>query len=294
MIFLKRHTTQKKITQHAYKDKYHKGKSMPLISCPFCNFSKEVLLEDIPRGTFSAKCPQCAQIFKTGPFRTAPDIENNNGEIEENPWEQRNTLGFFDGFIKTVGAVLFKPARFFKNITSPSGVGESFCFGIIVGISGNIITILWGFIITMLYLNMGVPFFTDISDITPIPFILLYPLFAICNILITAFIIHTLLFLVRANSGKFGGTLKVVSYSQATKLFSIIPVVGDIISLFWQMVITFIGLKIIHSTSYARLIIAFIIPFIVIIAIILAFIFFIITQFGREIFLNELNLDFLI
>lgn len=267
---------------------------MPLISCPFCHFSRDVPLEEVPSGIFSAKCPQCDQIFKTGPFRPTPETYTDKDEKEGNPWEHKDRLGFFDSLIKTVEAVLFKPAQFFKNITTPGGVGESFCFGIVIGVAGSIINILWGSILALLSLNIGMPVLTDLSNITTIPFILLYPLFAICNILITAFIIHVLLFIVRANSGKLGGTIKVVSYSQATKLFSIIPVVGDIIGFFWQMVITFIGLKIIHGTSYVRLIIAFIIPCIVIIAVILAFIVFIITQFGPEIFLNELNLDFLI
>ena len=265
---------------------------MPSISCPFCRFSKEVPFEDVPSGIFSAKCPQCTQIFKTGPFRSAPDINNDNAEKKGSPWEHRDTLGFLDGLIKTVEAVLFKPTSFFKNICSPNGIGESFSFGIITGVAGSIITILWGFIIAMLSLNVELPVLTNLSDITPIPFILLYPLSVICNILITTVIIHVLLFLVRANSGKFGGTLKVVSFSQAATLFSIIPVIGYIIGFFWQIIITFIGLKIIHATSYTRLIIAFIIPLIIIIAVIIAFIFFIITLFSSEIFLNRFNLNF--
>ena len=265
---------------------------MPLISCPFCRFSKEVPFEDVPSGIFSARCPQCTQIFKTGPFRSTPDMDNDNAEKEGSPWEHRNTLGFLDGIIKTVMAVLFKPASFFKNISSPNAVGESFCFGIITGVAGSIITILWGFIIAMLSLNIELPVLTDLSDITPISLVLLYPLSVICNILITAVIIHALLFLVRANSGKLGGTLKVVSFAQAATLFSIIPVIGYIIGLFWQVVITFIGLKIIHAASYTRLIIAFIIPFIVITAVILVFIFFIITLFSSEIFLNRFYLNF--
>jgi len=264
---------------------------MPLISCPFCKFSKEVPLEDVPSGIFSAKCPQCMQIFETGPFSFTFDMDNDTGKKDGNPWEHRDTLGFFDGLIKTVGAVLFKPTRFFKNITSPGGVGESFSFGIITGVSGSIITMLWGFIIAML--SLEIPVLANLPDIAPVPFVLLYPLFVICNILISAFIIHVLLFLVRANSGKFGGTLKVVSYSQSAKLFSIVPVIGDIISFFWQIIIIFIGLKTIHATSYIRLIIAFIVPFIVITAVILAFIFFIITQLGSGMLPNGLNFDFL-
>ena len=267
---------------------------MPLISCPFCRFSKEVPLEDVPSNIFSAKCPHCAQIFKVGPFRSTPDIDNDKAEKKGSPWEHRDTLGFLDSLIKTVEAVLFKPSQFFKNITSSDGVGESFSFGILTGVSGSIITMLWGFIIAMFSLNIEMPVSADLSDISPIPFVLLYPLFVICNILISAFIIHMLLFLVRANAGKFGGTLKVVSFSQAAKLFGIIPVIGDIIGLFWQIVITFIGLKTIHATSYIRLIIAFIIPFIVITVVIITFILFIITQFGSKIFLNALDWNFLI
>ena len=267
---------------------------MPLVSCPFCRFTKEVPFEGIPSGIFSARCPQCAQIFETGPFYFASEESNVKNKKMGSPWEHRDKLGFLDGLIKTVATVLFKPALFYKNICPSEGISDSFSFGIITGVAGSIITILWGFIIAMLSLNMEIPILEVQSDITPTPLILLYPLFVICNILITALIIHVLLFLVRANSGKIGGTLQVISYSQAAKLFSIIPVLGDIISFFWQMVIIFIGLKTVHNTSYIRLIIAFVIPFIIIAAVFLVCIFFIITQFGSEILQNELNLDFFI
>jgi len=51
-----------------------------------------------------------------------------------------------------------------------------------------------------------------------------------------------------------------VAYSQATKVWSIIPLIGGPIGWVWKTIVQIIGLKEAHEISYLRIVVAISIP----------------------------------
>ena len=66
--------------------------------------------------------------------------------------------------------------------------------------------------------------------------------------------------MVRGGRKGFEATFRVVAYSQATRVWSIIPFIGSPIGWVWRTVVQIIGLKEVHQISYVRIIVAFLIP----------------------------------
>ena len=90
------------------------------------------------------------------------------------------------------------------------------------------------------------------------------PLFVTITIFLTSGILHLLLLVVRGEKNGFEATFRVISYSQATQVLGLIPVIGGLIGSFWLLIIQIIGIREIHNTSYLRVIIAFSIPLVLI------------------------------
>jgi hypothetical protein len=99
------------------------------------------------------------------------------------------------------------------------------------------------------HLNMSLIFFG---------IIIISPLFVIVVMFLTSAILHLLLLIVRGGKNGFEGTFRVVSYSQATQIWGVIPFLGGLIGGLWIIIVQIIGLREIHGTSYLRVPIALI------------------------------------
>jgi hypothetical protein len=73
----------------------------------------------------------------------------------------------------------------------------------------------------------------------------------------------------------------VVAYSQATQFLSIIPFIGGMAAFVWLIAIQIIGLREIHDTSYGRVVMAYLIPFISLLGIVAAAVIFLSAMFFR-------------
>ena len=90
--------------------------------------------------------------------------------------------------------------------------------------------------------------------------IVVVPIYWIIWLFLSSGIIHLLLLMVRAGNNGYEATFRVVSYSQATQIWGLIPFIGGWIGFVWQIIVQIIGLRQIHETSYSRVIIALLIP----------------------------------
>jgi hypothetical protein len=173
--------------------------------------------------------------------------------------------------------VLFSPKRTFSSMPVTGGLREPLAFGLLVGSIGSMFTFFWEFMAeSMGFLKPLWGVSTSMS--TPLVFLILMflsPLFVTVYLLISSVIIHALLLLVRGGTNGFGATLRVVSYSQATAGWSVIPLLGGVIGWMWMSIVYIIGLKEAQETSYARVILAFSIPFALLIVLIAGFLVFV-------------------
>jgi predicted Zn finger-like uncharacterized protein len=250
------------------------------LTCPYCRFSKDVIEEQIPTGAKWVTCPSCGQRFEFskaegigfgfeggGPEKTGEIHEGMKGTKRKRrrsaPWERRSELGFWKGIYQTTKAVLISPEKMFHGLTLKGGYGEATAFGLLVGSLGSMFGLFWLF---LLMVGSG-----SVSDIPVsgqytlgmifLGVIAVTPVLVCIGIVINGALLHILLLLVGGAKNGFEATFRVVCYSQAAHLLSIIPIMGGWIDGIWKLVVQIIGVREIHEMSYGKVIIAFLIPF---------------------------------
>ena len=149
------------------------------------------------------------------------------------------------------------------------GVKEPLAFGLLLGSIGTMFEFFLGFLVlfgTLIPLiNSFLPEIQFGSTAIIVVFMLimvLAPLFETITIFITSCLLHLLLLIFSAGKNKFEATFRVVSYSRATKVWSLIPFIGAWIGWFWRLSVHIVGLREIHETSYLRVIIVVLTPLI--------------------------------
>ena len=240
------------------------------INCPNCNFSKKIPREKIPEGVRWATCPRCRQRFEFALPQPVIDIQEVNKltgskrgpERLAPPWENRSELGIWKATYQTLSAILFSPKKFFSAVAFKGGIKEPLAFGLLIGSIGAMFGLFWQFLIMIgSLLTVGHELFSQFTmTIIFLGIIIISPVFVTIGILLTSSIIHLLLLIVRGGGNGFEATFRVISYSQATQAFGLIPIIGGMIGGIWLIIAQIIGLKEIHETSYFKIIIALLIP----------------------------------
>jgi hypothetical protein len=247
---------------------------MVTITCPQCNYTKSIPLKKIPQGTRWIKCPQCGNRFEY--LKKEEDRETERRSAT--PWERRLELGLWKGIKQTIKSILFSPKHMFSSMPVKDGWREPLAFGLLVGSISSMCAFFWEFL--MAHSGFLRPFGTFShslsSPIIFLIFIFLSPIFVGMSIFISSIIIHFLLLMVRAGNNRFEATLRVIAYSQATRVWSIVPFIGGLIGWIWRSIVQIIGLKEAHKTSYLRIIVAFSIPLALVLLIIAGVVFLII------------------
>ncbi len=246
------------------------------ITCPQCNYTKNVPLEKIPSGIRWVRCPKCGNRFEY--MRREEDVKAERRHATA--WERRLGLGLWKGIKQTIKSVLFSPKNMFSAMPVKGGWREPLAFGLLVGSISSMFAFFWEFLIA----NSGLlkPLVGDSTSLSSpiifLIFIFLSPLLVSISIFISSLIIHLLLLLVRAGNNRFEATFRVVAYSQATRVWCIIPFIGSPIGWVWRSIVQIIGLKEAHETTYLRIIVAFSIPIVLLLLIVVGAVFFIISH----------------
>lgn len=166
------------------------------------------------------------------------------------------------GLYATSKAVLFHPADLFRTMIDSGGMREPLSFGLFFGSLGAMFGGFWQFLIlwskfaslreyllgryAIVFLFLG--------------FLILVPFLVVAGMLCTTGVLHAALWMVRGAKRGLGATFRVIAYSQPAEILQVIPFFGGVIGWVWQLIIRIIGLKEIHGTTYARVIVAFLIP----------------------------------
>lgn len=228
------------------------------ITCPHCNYTKRIPPESIPPAIRWVRCPRCRNKFEY--LKKGEDGKSK--ERQQTPWERRLQVGLWGGIKGTIKSVNFSPKGMFSSMTVRGGWREALAFGLLVGSIGTMVAFFWEFMIA----TSGVlePLWSpSISLGSPIMFlslIFLSPLLMAINLFVLSSIIHVLLLMVRGGKSGFEATFRVVAYSQATRVWSVIPFVGGPIGWVWRTIVQIIGLKEAHEVGYARIVLALLIP----------------------------------
>jgi hypothetical protein len=240
------------------------------ITCPYCNFSKQMSPGKIPPGTKWATCPRCKQRFEfvfqdpAAGIQEAPTRNGAGSNRGPSPWEMRSDLGIWKGLYETFKSVLFSPKIVFSTMTHKGGMREPLAFGLLLGSLGAMFGFFWDFLMIGERLVSRWPnFFGQFSmSLIFLVVIILTPLFVMVSMFVVSSILHLSLIIVGGGRSGFEGTFRIVAFSQSTKILDLIPFVGGFVGWFWHIIVQVIGLREMHETSYLRTIIAMILPII--------------------------------
>jgi hypothetical protein len=173
------------------------------------------------------------------------------------PWEARERIGFLTAFVETTRQVLLAPTDFFKAMPVSGGLGSPFLYGVLVGYLGLAVQAVYDAILKTLvgprlspftadprfeqlagFFEGGVGFF---GTLIAGPFLLALALFVVAGLT------HLFLMLLGGARRGFEATFRVVAYSSATAVFSILPFCGGLIGLVWRAVVAILGLAEAHG-----------------------------------------------
>ncbi len=233
------------------------------LTCPYCQFNKEVPRDKIPEGAKTALCPRCGQRFALSIGLEDPTLVTERPiQRRGAPWEKRSELGLWQGIYQTSKAVLFSPHKLFGTLSFTVGIREPLAFGLLIGSIGRMFGLFWQFLILA-----GGIFSFDLIDTLGLPvgiifvaILVIIPFFVTVTMFLYTMVLHPLLLVVRGGRNGYQATFRVVAYSQAAQALALIPIIGSWIGGIWQLIVVIIGLREIHETSYLRVILAFLIP----------------------------------
>ncbi len=231
----------------------------PTIKCPQCGFEQPETDECIKCGIIISKYIQYQEMARS--------FEGKVREItseEASPWESGE--GFIGAFLKTTRDCLFSPTQFFRKVKSGEGYWSPLIYGLITGIIGFGVSLLWQwlFVSKLIPLRM-LPFIPYSFYLTFV--IIGMPFMVGLSILIGSVITHICLIIVGGNKSGFESTFRALSYSYCAHLFDIIPFIGGIIGSIYMLILTIIGVREVHDITTGRAALGVLLPVIVIIII---------------------------
>lgn len=237
------------------------------------------------------RCPSCKSLVYDGDRRCARcgqylDIpEDYSGEplphehmeapetgISEDrycAWEDQENQGIFGAYLQTASRALLSPTHFFANLPLDAGFVWPILFAVFSMVVSAVFTSLWvqlfhggagaAGIFGMLFLIV----MTMIISLFVIPIALF----------VWSGLVHACLMLYGGANTGFQSTFRVLSYSSVTAVFSAIPIVGTIASL-WAFYLGTVGLRETHETSTGKAAAAILTPVVVfaLLGVIMAFV----------------------
>jgi hypothetical protein len=221
------------------------------VFCPYCG-------KEIDEG--QAFCAHCGARLAA---EAAPAIAAVGRS--KTPWEDRESYGLLNGFLKTVKSVLFTPADFFRNMQVQGGLTDPLLFAIIVGMIGLMFFYVWNILLpdslrtitTEIKAAAGGGMSTNFAS--PVGAAMM-PFMLIVWIFIASGMLHFFLLIVRGAKAGFEATFRVVSYSVSPFLFMVIPYCGMLFAMIWVLTLIGIGLREAHETSGGKATIAVLFP----------------------------------
>ena len=186
---------------------------------------------------------------------------------DETPNNDFTTSRPVSSFVETVRKVILDPSEFFSGVETTTAAKGPVIFAVACGMISALLgvlsepldptipsdaSILQGFL-SFAANNPGIAVALLVLGL------ILLPLFALLGLYVTAVIQHLfVLIFVRQRRG-FEATFRVAAYGSAISLFSWIPIVGYLVTLYGVYVYT-MGLKKLHSTSTTRALLAALVP----------------------------------
>jgi hypothetical protein len=179
------------------------------------------------------------------------------------PWEQRDRLGFGDALVRTLKLSLFEPSAFFAQLpphgpTPPTpppplgAVGSPILYAVVVGVPSTILGIFWQLVASSIGI-LGGDGDDALFDLgTSIFVACLSPIFIPVGLAIHSVVLHIFLLILGGAQRGLLATFRAACYATGPVLFQAIPLCGVLVSGIWVLVLTVVGLHVVHRTTLAK------------------------------------------
>ncbi len=236
------------------------------------------------------RCPSCSHEFRSDaeglvvcPTCSAR-VRVERPPLDGAPWDQQ-AGGWLSAYIQTLKLSFAQPIYFFEGVSRVHGLGRPLIFALINA-----------FVVALLVAAYQVGFQTFIAGadlaisleslasplamlsaplaalVGMLIMILFVPLATCAGLFIGAGLYHVCLMVLGAARRPFVDTFRVACYSTGPQLLQILPLAGGLIASVWQLVLTIMGLKVVHRTSYGKSTLAVFLPLILCCSLIILFI----------------------
>lgn len=172
------------------------------------------------------------------------------------PWEDPRANGLLAGFASTIGAVLFHPVHFYRNMRTGFGLLRPLIFYLLV----VELQLVLGLLLqgtSNVTINQGSEMLGQLSaEINPVQLLFIYPFLFAGSQFFVAGLNHLFLMLTGGTDKNFEATFRVACYGSAPFIFSAVFAAlfpgGQLISAIWSLACISLGYKNVHSASLLR------------------------------------------
>jgi hypothetical protein len=219
--------------------------------CPLCNSEFKT------EGAGNFVCPSCHEKVRVGAGSgTAIDSETR-GKWLDAGWA-------------VVKMSIADPVGHFEKVAAGGGWLRPWLFALVI--SAIVFMIAAAYQLGFQMLAASIEIAADIANplaMLSVPFSAVFlvsfavigvPVGTTVMLILQACIYHLCLMVLGAAKRSLVDSFRVVCYSVGPQLFQIVPVLGGVVAWVWQLVLTIMGMKVVHRTSYGRSAIAVLLP----------------------------------
>jgi hypothetical protein len=243
-------------------DRYRFAPGSVSFHCPHCS---QAYQGNDPQGLpwpREFRCAECGNVIRLQQMRVVPitpDAVGWAGSV----WDNRERLGFWKAWWQTLGAVLFHPARFFRNHRGAS-TGEACLFSLVclyIGLLGAVPVQLLIMASLTAAIGAGPGGGTGVALPFPVWFLVVISILgALIGPLLIVFVygalwsllIQLALLILVPHRKSLGYTFRAVLYSFGVYALSAIPLCGGQAAGIWVFVTLINGIKEVHHSTGGR------------------------------------------
>lgn len=240
-----------------------------MLLCPRCREP----LADPP----DAFCPRCGAAIDAGPDVSRPADEPLPPPAEAEapppgiPWDERERLGFATALVDTTAQVLRSPADFYRRMRPTGGVGSALAYAVIVAYVGFVAKALYDWVFQTVVgrpeLGLGPEFERAFAMMQGGGGLLLQlvvaPFLLAAAIFVSAGLNHLALLLLGGARRGFDSTFRVCAFANAANVVALLPLCGSLLAAVWIVVLSIIGLSVVHGISWQKATAAVLLPLVV-------------------------------
>ncbi len=220
------------------------------------------------------RCPLCKTEFKAtgGGYFACPSCHEkvHVGASGRTAIDSESRGKWLDACVAVVKMSIVDPVGHFERVSGGSGWLRPWLFALVI--SAIVFVIAAAYQLGFQMLAASVELAADFSNpfaMISVPFSAVFLVtFAIVGVpvgttvalILQAAIYHVCLMILGVARRSLVDTFRVVCYSVGPQLFQIVPLFGGLVAWVWQIVLTIIGMKVVHRTSYGRSTIAVLLP----------------------------------